>query len=133
MDELSEVEGFFEDAAGAEEFCNVKEVLLPLRTGHGDDLRIEIFPRQLQCGFEAVGSRHQNVHEDEIHRVILVEGQALPTTGGFEHTVASPLKDFLKKAADRFFVVDYKNSGHRVLPNIFCILPGVGFFCLEES
>lgn len=26
LDELSEVEGFFEDAAGAEEFCNVKEV-----------------------------------------------------------------------------------------------------------
>jgi len=47
LDEFVEVEGFFEDAAGAEEFGHVEEVLIPLRAGHGDDLRVEIFPRQL--------------------------------------------------------------------------------------
>ena len=47
LDEFVEIEGFFEDATGAEEFGHVEEVLIPLRAGHGDDLRVEIFPRQL--------------------------------------------------------------------------------------
>ena len=47
LDEFVEVEGLFEDAAGAEEFRNVEEVLIPLRAGHGDDFCIEIFARQL--------------------------------------------------------------------------------------
>jgi hypothetical protein len=47
LDEFVEVEGFFEDAAGAEEFGHVEEVLIPLGAGHGDHLRVEIFPRQL--------------------------------------------------------------------------------------
>ena len=47
LDEFIEVEGFFEDAAGAEEFSHIEEVLIPLRAGHGDHLRVEIFPRQL--------------------------------------------------------------------------------------
>jgi len=47
LDEFVEVEGFFEDTTGAEEFRDVEEVLIPLRAGHGDDLRVEIFPRQL--------------------------------------------------------------------------------------
>ena len=47
LDEFVEIEGFFEDATGAEEFGHVEEVLIPLRAGHGDDLRVEIFSRQL--------------------------------------------------------------------------------------
>ena len=47
LDEFVEIEGFFEDATGAEEFGHVEEVLISLRAGHGDDLRVEIFPRQL--------------------------------------------------------------------------------------
>ena len=47
--------------------------------------------------------------------------------------MVGPLKDFLQEVSDGCLVVDYKNSGQRVLPNRFCILPGVGFFCLEES
>ena len=47
LDEFVEVEGFFEDAAGAEEFGYVEKVLIPLRAGHGDDLRVEILPCQL--------------------------------------------------------------------------------------
>ena len=47
LDELVDVEGFFEDATGAKEFRDVEEVAVALRTGHGDHLRVEIFPRQL--------------------------------------------------------------------------------------
>ena len=46
-DEFVKVEGLFEDAASTEEFGYVEEVLIPLRAGHGDDLRVEILPRQL--------------------------------------------------------------------------------------
>ena len=47
LDEFGEVKGFFEDATGTKEFCNVEEVAVALRAGHGDDLRVEILPRQL--------------------------------------------------------------------------------------
>ena len=47
LDELFEVEWLFEDAAGAEEFGYVEEVLIPLGAGHGDHLRVEIFLSQL--------------------------------------------------------------------------------------
>jgi hypothetical protein len=47
LDEFGDVEGFFEDATGAKEFRDVKKVAVALGAGHGDDFRIEIFPRQL--------------------------------------------------------------------------------------
>ena len=47
LDEFVEVEGFFEDATGAKEFRDVEEIAVALGTGHGNDLRVEIFPRQL--------------------------------------------------------------------------------------
>ena len=47
LDEFVDVERFFEDATGAEEFRNVEKVAVALCAGHGDDLRIEIFPREL--------------------------------------------------------------------------------------
>ena len=47
LDELVEVEGFFEDATGAKEFCDIEEVAVALRTGHGDDFCVEILSRQL--------------------------------------------------------------------------------------
>ena len=85
-------------------------------------------------GFEAVGSRHQNVHEDQVHFVLLVERQAFPTIKGFEHTVVGPFKDFLQEVPDRFFVVDNKDRGHSVrsTPNVFD-LTYVGFSCLGRS
>jgi hypothetical protein len=47
LDEFCEVKGFFEDATGTKEFCNIEEIAVALRAGHGDDLRVEILPRQL--------------------------------------------------------------------------------------
>ena len=47
LDEFVEVEGFFEDTASAKEFRDVEEIAFALGTGHGNDFRIEIFPRQL--------------------------------------------------------------------------------------
>ena len=114
LDEFVEVEGFFEDAASAKEFGDVEEIAFALGTGHGNDLCIEIFPRQLQGGFETVGSWHQNIHKDQVYFVLLVEPQTFSAIAGFEHMVFGPLKDFLQKGPDRFFVVDNKNCGHGV-------------------
>ena len=47
LDEFGDVEGFFEDATGTKEFRDIEKVAVALRPGHGDDLRIEIFPREL--------------------------------------------------------------------------------------
>ena len=47
LDEFGDVEGFFEDSTSTKEFRDIEKVAVALCPGHGDDLRIEIFPREL--------------------------------------------------------------------------------------
>lgn len=133
LDEFVEVEWFFEDAAGAEEFCDIEEVTVALGAGHGNHLRVEIFPRQLQSGFQAVGSRHQDIHQDQVDLVLLVEGDAFLSIASLEHTVVGSFENLLQEASDRFFVVDNKDGSHsaRCSKDIFD-LTYVGFLCLGE-
>jgi len=73
LDEFVEIEGFLEDTTGSKEFRDIEKVAVALRAGHGNDLCVKILPCELQRGFEAIGSWHQNVHEDEVYFVLLVE------------------------------------------------------------
>ena len=45
FDHLVQVEGLFEHTPGAEEFCHIEEVTVPLRAGHRNNLGIEVFSR----------------------------------------------------------------------------------------
>ena len=47
LDELVDIEGFLEDTTRAKKFRNVEKIAVALGAGHGNDLRIEILPRQL--------------------------------------------------------------------------------------
>ena len=134
LHEFIEVEGLFEDATGSKKFRHIEEIAVALGAGHGDDFGVEVFSRQLQGRFEAIRSWHEDVHEDQVHFILLVQSQALPTVAGFEHTMVGSLKDFLQEAPDRFFVVDNKDCSHseRDTRNVFD-LTYVGFSCLGRS
>lgn len=106
LEQLGDVEWLLEGSTRAEEIGDVQEVPIALRPGNGDDFGIDIFARQLECGFQSVGVRHEQIHDDEIRRVLLIGCKALSPVSGLKHRISSFFQHLAEQVSNRFFVVD---------------------------
>lgn len=122
--ELLQIERLFERAAGTEQFGDIQKVSVTLRPRNGDDFRVEVLAGQLKRGFQSVRIRHQQIHNDQIDRLLLIDAKPFAAIGGLEHAVPRLFEDFFQKPSDRLFIVDDEDGGHDKFLKTFAILPG---------
>lgn len=106
VQERVEVKGLFKGPTGTEEFGDVQEIVVALRSRDGDHFGVHVFTRELKRSLKAVRFRHQQVHDHKVYRFLLIEHESFASVLCFQHTMSRLHEDFFQKPSDRWFVVN---------------------------